>query len=135
MRTFHTGFQGRGSAPDLKVVFKDLEPEPPQAADPILDLTLMFWPQRAIEAATDSGLILNRELIDVVQRNLNANFSLLKRLAAARSLGEIVELQASHLSNQVAALIGQSEELTALSVKTTMEFVRRAYPSRQSQDE
>ena len=50
-------------------------------------------------------------MIDVVQRNLNASFSLLRKVAGARSFGEVIELQASHLSYQVTALIGQSNEL------------------------
>jgi hypothetical protein len=121
-------FQASNSVRDLKVVFTDLELEPPQEAGPILNLTLMFWPRQVFDAAADSSLLLNREMIDVVQRNLNASFSLLKRLAGARSFGEVIELQAIHLSNQVAALIGQGEELATLSVKTAMEFVRGAMP-------
>jgi hypothetical protein len=124
-------FQARSSARDLKVVFADLQPEPAEEAAPILDLSFMFWPRRVIEAATDSSLLLNREMLDVVQRNLNANFGLLKRLAGAKGFGEIVELQAIHFSNQIAALMGQSEELVSLSVKTAMAFVRRANGSRQ----
>jgi len=49
---------------------------------------------------------------------------LLRRLAGARSFSEIVELQAAHLSNHVAALIGQTEELATLSIKTTMDLFR-----------
>jgi hypothetical protein len=89
----------------------------------------VFWPQQAFDAAVDSSVLLNR-LLDVVQRNLNASFSLLRKLVGARSLGEIIELQAAHVSNQVTALIGQSEELTALSVRTATKFMRDAYPRR-----
>ena len=66
--------------------------------------------------------------MDILQRNLNASFSLVRKLVIARSLGEVIELQATHMSNQVAALIRQSEELTALSVRTAIEFIRDAYP-------
>ena len=68
-------------------------------------------------------------MIDVVQRNLNASFSL-RRVAGARSFGEVIELPASHLSNQVTALIGQSDELATLLAKTAMEFMRGAYLGR-----
>jgi hypothetical protein len=65
--------------------------------------------------------------LDILQRNLNAGFSLLSRLAEARNLQEVSELQAAHWSNHVAALMGQSEELLAVSVKTAMDVVRATY--------
>jgi hypothetical protein len=70
-------------AHDLKVIFTDLTLNQPQAAGPDVDSALMvwrdvFWPPRVFDAATDAGLLLNREMIEVVQRNLNASFSLLK---------------------------------------------------------
>ena len=121
-------------ARELTVVYADL---PVQAlaeeASPILDLTFLLWPRQVCDAANDSRLVLHCELIDLVQRNLNASFSLLRRLAGARSLGEMVELQAAHFSNQLAASIGQSEELAALTIKMALAFARGAYP-RHSQD-
>ena len=122
--------QPRNSDRDLTVVFADLHLQPPNQAGPILDLTFMLWPRQVCNAAADSRLILHREMIDLVQRNLNASFSLLRRIAEAKSFGEIVEMQAAHFSNQTVALIGQSEELATLSIKTAMQFVRGAYPSR-----
>jgi Phasin protein len=122
-------------AHDLKVVFADLTLDQPQAAGDV-DSTVMrwpqgvFWPPRVFDAAKDARLLLNREMIDVVQRNLNASFSLLRKVAGARSFGEVIELQASHLSNQVTALIGQSNELGTLLAKTAMEFMRGAYLGR-----
>jgi hypothetical protein len=50
-------------------------------------------------------------------------------LAGARNLGEIVELQAAHFSNQLIAAISQSEEFAALSIKTALAFARDAYPA------
>jgi len=98
--------------------------EAPEGAGRISEQPLIFFPQQAFDAAVDCGLLLNREMIDIFQRNLNASFSLLTRLAGARSFSEIVELQAAHLSNHVAALIGQTEELATLSIKTTMDLFR-----------
>ena len=72
-------------------------------------------------------------MIDLVQRNLNASFGLLRRLAGARNLGEMVELQAAHFSNQLAAAVGRSEELATLSIKMALAFARGAYPGH-SQD-
>jgi hypothetical protein len=120
--------QARDSGCDLTVVFADLPVPQPKEAGPILDLTFMLWPQQVCDAATDSRLLLHREMIEIVQRNLNASFSVLRRLAEAKSLGEFVELQAAHFSNQLAASIGQNEELATLSIKTALEFVRGAYP-------
>ena len=61
---------------DLTVIFADLPVPPPKEAGPILDLTFMLWPRQVCEAATDSRLLLHREMIDLGQRNLNASFSL-----------------------------------------------------------
>jgi hypothetical protein len=115
---------------DLKVVFADLNLDQPNESGPVFDFSLMFWPRQVFDAATDSSLLLNREMLDVLQRNLNASFSLLRKLVGARSFGDIIELQATHLSHQVTALLGQSEELTALCAKTATEFVRGAYLGR-----
>lgn len=116
-------------AADITVVYADLaEQAPPQERDTNFDLTFMLWPRQVRDAATDSRLILHREMIDLIQRNLNIGFSFLRKLVGARNLGEIAALQAAHISNQVAASIGQSEELAMLSIKTTLQFARRAYP-------
>lgn len=114
----------------LTVVYADLPRQAP-AEEPgrILDLTFMLWPRQVCDAANDSRLLLHSEMIDLIQRNLNASFSLLRRLAGARNLGEIVELQAAHFSNRFAASIGQSEELATLSIKTALQFVRDAHPA------
>ncbi len=121
--------QERDSDRDLTVVFADLNTDQPEKADPINVLCLMLWPRQIYDAANDSRLLLHREMIELAQRNLNASFSLLRRLAAARSLGEMAEVQAAHFSTQLAASIGQSEELATLSIKTVLNFIRNAYPS------
>ena len=116
-------------ARELTVVYADLPVQAPaEEPSPILDLTFLLWPRQVCDAATDSRLVLHREMIDLVQRNLNASFSLLRRLAGARSLGEMVELQAAHFSNQLAASIGQSEELATLSIKTALGVCSRRLP-------
>jgi hypothetical protein len=117
------------SARELMVVYADLPKQAPTEPSPIVDLTFLLWPRRVCDAANDFRLVLHREMIDVVQRNLNASFSLLKRLAGARNFGEIVELQAAHFSNQLTAAISQSEEFAALSIKTALAFARDAYPA------
>jgi hypothetical protein len=124
-------FREGSLAHDLKVVFADLTLDQPQAAGDV-DSALMFWPRGlfwpplVFHAATDASLLLNREMIDVVQRNLNASFSLLRKVAGARSFGDVIELQSSHLSNRITAWTGQSDELATLLAKTAMEFMRGA---------
>ena len=72
-------------ARELTVVYADLPVQAPaEDPGPILDLTFMLWPRQVCDAAADSRLVLHREMIDLVQRNLNASFSLLRRLAGAR---------------------------------------------------
>jgi hypothetical protein len=116
---------------DLNVYFEDLNLEAPEGAGRISEQPLIFFPQQAFDAAVDCGLILHREMIDISQRNLNASFSLLRKLAGARSLIEIVELQAAHASNQVAALMAQTEEVARLSIKATMNIFRSSNTERQ----
>ena len=125
--------QSRERSPSLglNVYFEDLNLEAPEGVGRISEQPLMFFPQQAFDAAVDCGLILHREMIDISQRNLNASFSLLRKLAGARNLIEIVELQAAHVSNQVAALIAQTEEVARLSIKATMNIFRSSNTERQ----
>ena len=109
---------------DLKVLFEDLDFEGPREVGLTAQQVLALWPHQFLEKAIDCHRLLACEAIDVFQRNLNANFSLLTRLAGARSFAEILELQAIHQSNQVSALIGQTEELISLSIRTTFDLLR-----------
>jgi hypothetical protein len=119
---------------EIKVVYADLPVRAPtDERGPILDLTFLFWPRQVCEAANDSRLLMHWEIIDLAQRNLNAGFSLLRKLVGARNLGEIVELEAAHFSNQLAASIAQSEELATLSIKTALQFARASYPAFRAQ--
>jgi hypothetical protein len=114
---------------ELKVVYADLPVQAPaEKSRPTLNLSFLLWPRQVCDAANDSRLIMHWEMIDLAQRNLNASFSLLRKLAAARNLGELVELQTAHFSHRLATSIAQSEELAALSIKTALAFARGAYP-------
>jgi hypothetical protein len=111
---------------ELTIIYADLNPEPPEENGLVFNSSVMRWPRHIFEAAAECRFLLNRELLDIAQRNLNAHFGLLRRLTGAKSFAEIVELQAAHLSNQAAALMGQSEELANLSIKAAVEFARNA---------
>jgi hypothetical protein len=122
--------QASDLAREIKVVYADLPVlTPADERGPILDLTFLLWPRQVCEAANDSRLLMHWEIIDLAQRNLNASFSLLRKLVGARNLGEIVELGAAHFSNQLAASIAQGEELATLSIKTALQFARASYPA------
>ena len=53
-------------------------------------------------------------MIGIAQRNLNAILNQLRKLAGAKSLGEILDLQAAYCRNQLGAFIRQVEEIQAV---------------------
>jgi hypothetical protein len=116
----------RSVRPALKALFADLRLEDCDKVSQTSDLPLWFWPQQAFDAAVDCVLLLNREMIEIFERNLNRSFILLSRIARSRNWLEAVELQAAHLNNQLSAMIDQSEELATLSLKTTMDVITGA---------
>jgi phasin len=75
--------------------------------------------ERAFDAAGQGAPAFNRKIIDIAQRNINSGFDLAKRLAGAKNLSEIVELQTAHWRKQFDALTAQAEEVRALSTKVT----------------
>jgi hypothetical protein len=109
---------------DLKVVFEDLELKVSSETDRFPRPIHPLGPHQILEAAIDCGRLFTCETIDIFQRNLNASFSLLARLARAESFSEILALQAGHLTNQRSAFIGQTEELINLSIRTTLDLLR-----------
>ena len=116
---------------ELEVYFEDLNIEPTkQDGRPSEQASIFSSPLPAYDAVVDCGLLLNREMIDILQRNLNASFGLLRRLAGARCVSEIIALQAAHFNNQVAALIAQTQELADLSIKATSGIFRSSITER-----
>ena len=116
----------RSARPVFEVVFADLRFEDRDKVSQTSDLPLWFWPQQAFDAAVDCVLLLNREMIEILERNLNRSFILLSKIARSRNWLDVVELQAAHLNNQLSAMIDQSEELTTFSLKTTMDVITGA---------
>jgi len=113
---------------DLKVYFEELNLGPAEQAGWISEQPLILFPLQAYDAAVDCSVLLNQEIIEIWQRNLNASFGLSRRLVEARSFSEIIELQAAHFSNHLAALIAQTEEFATLSRKATIDMLRRFNP-------
>jgi phasin len=73
--------------------------------------------ERSFDAAGQGAAAFNRKLIDITQRNLNSGFDLAKKLAGAKNLAEIVELQSAFIRQQFDAMASQAGEIRALSTK------------------
>ncbi len=72
----------------------------------------------------DSLKNLNEKVAAFTKQNAEANFNLAMRLADARQLSDIVELQNAHMREQMETFSRQLEELRELSVKTLKEGAR-----------
>jgi phasin len=75
--------------------------------------------EKSFDAAGQGAVAFNRKIIDIAQRNLNSAFDLAKSLAGAKTLADIVELQAAYWRKQFETLTAQAEEVRALSTKVT----------------
>jgi phasin len=88
-----------------------------------LEGLLESW-ERSFGAAGQGAAALNRKVIDIPQRNINSGFDLAKSLAGARSLAEIMELQAAYWRKQFDTLGAQAEEVGSLSNQVTADAAR-----------
>ncbi len=73
--------------------------------------------ERSFDAAGQGATAFNRKLIDLGQRNLNSAFDLAKKLAGAKTLGEILELQSAFIRSQFDVFANQAGEIRALTTK------------------
>ena len=73
--------------------------------------------ERSFDAAGQGATAFNHKLIDIAQRNLNSGFDLAKRLAGAKNLAEIVELQSAFIRHQLDVFASQAGEIRALTTK------------------
>jgi hypothetical protein len=116
----------RGTYP--AVYFEDLALAPPNPetcdARESWSEALLTAFEKAFEDAAQGALLLHCEMIDIAQRNVNASFSLQRKLAGAKSLSEILDLEAAHWRNEFGALMGQAEELRALTTKMAADMAR-----------
>ena len=119
-----SGKEPRGTYPIVSFDDLALEPSSPEtrvAREPWPEAVLAAF-AKAFEAAVQGALLLHREMIDIAQRDVNAGFGLLRRLAGARNLGEMLDLQATYWRGQSGALMGQAEELRALTTKAAADM-------------
>ena len=66
--------------------------------------------ERTFDAAGQGAVAFNRKVIDIAQRNVNSGFDLVKSLAGAKDLSEIVELQVAYWQNLLDTLTSQAEQ-------------------------
>ena len=69
--------------------------------------------ERSFDAAGQGAAAFNRKFIDIAKRNLATGFDL------AKSLADMVELQAAYWRKQIGTLTAQAEEVRELSTKVT----------------
>jgi len=114
----------RGTYPIVSFDDFALEPSNPEicGAQELWPEAVLSAFERTFEAATQGALLLDREMIDIAQRNANASFGFLKRLAGLKNLGEMLDLQVTYWRNQSIALIGQAEELRAMATKAAADM-------------
>ena len=75
--------------------------------------------ERSFDAAGQGAAAFNRKIVDIARRNVNSGFDLAKSLAGAKSLADMMELQAAYWRKQFDTLTAQAEEVRALSTKVT----------------
>jgi len=75
--------------------------------------------ERTFDAAGQGATAFNRKIVDLARRNVDASFELATSLASAKTLADIVELQAAFWRKQFGVLTAQAEEIRALSTRAT----------------
>jgi phasin len=83
-----------------------------------LQAVLESW-EKSFGAAGQGAVALNRKIIDIAERNINTGFDFATSLAGAKSLAEVMELQAAYWRKQFGELSAQVEEVRALSTKVS----------------
>ena len=90
-----------------------------------LETVLESW-ERTFDAAGQGAVALNRKVIDITQRNINASFDFAKNLVGAKTLAEAMELHSTYWSKQLNALRAQAEEVRDLSTRVTSDVAEPA---------
>jgi hypothetical protein len=75
--------------------------------------------ERSFDAAGQGSLALTHKVNDIAQRKVNSGYTIAKSLAAAKTLPEVVQVQAAYWRNWLGTFTAQAEELRALSTKVT----------------
>jgi phasin len=73
--------------------------------------------ERSFDASGQGAAAFNRKIIDIARRNVDTSFDLAQSLTGAKTLADMVELQAAFWRKQFAVLTAQAEEVRSLSTK------------------
>jgi phasin len=74
-------------------------------------------------AARDGALAINAKAFEALRANAEANFDFLKAVLAAKSLSDVVSLQAEFTRKQVETMTGQTKDIGALTQKAMTDAV------------
>ena len=83
-----------------------------------LQAVLESW-QKSFGAAGQGATALNRRMIDVAERNIDAGFDLATDLAGAKNFADVMESHAAYWRKRIGNLSAQAAEVRALSTKLT----------------
>jgi hypothetical protein len=84
---------------------------------------LEIW-GKSFGAAGQGAVALNRKMMGIAERNVNASFDLAQSLAGAKNLVEALELQAAYWVKLFGELQTQAEDVRALSTKVTADLAK-----------
>jgi phasin len=80
--------------------------------------------ERSFDSTGQGAMALNHKVIDIAQRNINSVLDLAKSLAGAKTLAEVMELQAAYWQKQFGVLADQAEEMRTLSTQVTADAAK-----------
>jgi hypothetical protein len=75
--------------------------------------------ERTFDAAGQGASAFNRKIIDLARRNVDASFELATSLAGAKTLADILELQAAVWRKQCGVLTAEVVEVSTLSTRVS----------------
>ena len=85
---------------------------------------LESW-QKSFGAAGQGATALNRRIINVAERNINAGFDLATGLAGAKNFADVMASHAAYWRKQIGNLSAQAEEGTKLTAKVADPIKRK----------
>ena len=85
---------------------------------------LESW-QKSFGAAGQGATALNRRIINVAERNINAGFDLATGLAGSRNFADVMASHAAYWRKQIGNLSAQAEEGTKLTAKVAHPIKRK----------
>ena len=79
---------------------------------------LESW-EKSFGAAAQGTMTLNRQVLDIAERNIDTNFALATGLAGATNFADVMALHAAYWRKQFGNLSAQAEGVRALATKLT----------------